>query len=181
MLLLSFFVACAKCFRFSSCSESMKKITPGPACGAPTKVSGRIGYTTDASTRDRVPLRVRNQRSAGPSPDDSRRIVHPAPKEPLLGENGPFGVRPFRGGSAGPNPRLPLLMRNAPLFQYFSFPGNVVIIPRCAGIVNPYFFGDDRVQQGAFPVYGRSRCLHKKTPGSAESRAGHRGAGDHSP
>lgn len=178
MLFLSFFVARAKCFRFSSCPESMKKITPGPACGASTKVSGRIGYTTDASTRDRVPLRVRNQRSAGLVPDDSRRIIHPAPKEPPLGENGPFGVRPFRGGSAGPNPCLPLLMRNAPLFQYFSFPGNVVIIPRCAGIVNPYFFGDKRVQQGRFRFMEGPAACAKKRP-AARNRVP--GAGNHSP
>ena len=56
-----------------------------------------------------MPLRVRNQRSAGPLPDDSRKAVCPAPKEPPVGREGPFGVRPFHASSTGPNPCWPLL------------------------------------------------------------------------
>ena len=112
----------------------MKKITPGHACGAPTKFSRRIQRRQARGIC--MPLRVRNQRSAGPLPDDSRSIVHAAPKEPPLGRASPFGVRPFRAGSAGPNPCRTLLMRDAPLFQCFSFPGNAVIIPRPGYLVN---------------------------------------------
>lgn len=71
----------------------------------------------------RMPLRVRNQRSAGPLPDDSRRAVCPAPKEPPVGRESPFGVRPFHASSTGPNPCRPLLMRDAPLFQYLFISG----------------------------------------------------------
>ena len=70
-----------------------------------------------------MPLRVRNQRSAGPLPDDSRKAVCPAPKEPPVGREGPFGVRPFHASSTGPNPCWPLLMRDAPLFQYLFISG----------------------------------------------------------
>lgn len=134
MLFLPFRCLCNVAFPLSSCPESMKKITPGHACGAPTKFSRRIQRRQARGIC--MPLRVRNQRSAGPLPDDSRSIVHAAPKEPPLGRASPFGVRPFRAGSAGPNPCRTLLMRDAPLFQFFSFPGNAVIIPRPGYLVN---------------------------------------------
>ena len=80
-----------------------------------------------------MPLRVRNQRSAGPLPDDSRKAVCPAPKEPPVGREGPFGVRPFHASSTGPNPCWPLLMRDAPLFQYLFISGK-----RCSSYHVPW-------------------------------------------
>jgi hypothetical protein len=152
----SFFVAVQNASAFS-CPESMKKITQGqPAV--------RQRRFLDAS--DVLPMQARviacpfafgiTLRRA--IADDSRRIVHPAPKERS-------GLkRPFRVGLSR------RLCRTQPLpavtdagrasVPMLSFPGTLSSY-HAQGIVNPYFFGMSACNR-AFPVHGGPAAAQKK-------------------